>query len=147
MTTHFREITAQDVPNLFVVRAATHENRLTVEELQSMGITVESVKEKLKGTYRGWQCDVDGKTVGFAMGDRATGELWVIAVLPEYLGMGIGSKLLRAVEQWLAESGCSCLWLTTDIDTMLKAYSFYRSHGWEDDRIEDGLRYMRKECR
>ena len=147
MPARFREITSSDVPALFDVRTATHQNNMTREELHSLGITVESVREKLEGTYKGWLCEVDGQVVGFAMGDRATGELWVIAVLPEYIGRGIGSRLLRAVEQWLAESGCDRLWLTTDVDQALKAYDFYRSHGWQDDRIEDGLRFMGKECK
>jgi GNAT superfamily N-acetyltransferase len=140
----YREINEQDVPSLFVVRTATHQNRLTLEELHDLGITEETVREKMRGTYKGWLCEVDGRTVGFAMGDRSTGELWVIAVLPEVVGKGIGSKLLRAVEQWLVASGCQRLWLTTDVDPALKAYDFYRNHGWEDDRIEDGVRYMWK---
>ncbi len=145
MELHYREIVADDVPALFDVRVVTHENRLTHEELQAMGITVESVREKLRGSYQGWLCETGGRVVGFAIGDRATGELWVIAVLPEYIGQGIGSALLRQVETWLAESGCTRLWLTTDIDPSLKAYAFYRQHGWQDDRIEDGMRYMVKE--
>jgi GNAT superfamily N-acetyltransferase len=66
-------------------------------------------------------------------------------VLPEYIGTGIGSKLLRTVENWLVENGCQRLWLTTDIDPSLKAYSFYLAHGWVDDRIGDGMRYMVKD--
>jgi len=142
---NFREITKNDIPALFAVRVATHENRLTVEELTSLGITEETVKEKLAGTYKGWLCEVENLVTGFAMGDRATGELWVIAVLPEYIGKGIGSSLLRKVEEWLKEKGCSRLWLTTDIDRNLKSYSFYRDHGWKDDYIEGGMRYMTKD--
>ena len=141
-----REITKDDVADLFAVRVATHENRLTREELASLGITEESVKEKLDASFKGWLYEVDGKVVGFAIGDKTTGELWVIAVLPEYVGKGIGSQLLITVENWLRAEGCARLWLTTDVDTGLKAYSFYRRHGWLDDRIEDGLRYMIKLC-
>ena len=140
----FREITERDIPALFVVRVATHENALSREELTALGITEESVKAKLASTFKGWLCEVDGRVVGFAIGDRSTGELWVIALLPEYLGQGIGSRLLTAVEKWLRESGCRRLWLTTDLDATLRAYAFYRSHGWEDDRIENGMRYMAK---
>lgn len=141
----YREIAPEDVPALFDVRVVTHENRLTREELHAMGITIESVRERLGGSYRGWLCEADGRTVGFAIGDQATGELWVIAVLPEYIGMGIGSNLLRRVETWLVESGCTHLWLTTDVDPTLKAYTFYRQHGWQDDRVEEGMRYMVKD--
>ncbi|MBN1310936.1 MAG: GNAT family N-acetyltransferase [Anaerolineae bacterium] len=140
----FREITDDDIPALFTVRVATHENALSREELTAMGITNESVKEKLSKTFHGWLCEVNHQVVGFAIGDKATGELWVIAVLPEHIGKGIGSRLLTLVENWLCENGCSRLWLTTDVDTNLKAYSFYRRHGWIDDQIKDNLRYMAK---
>jgi len=142
---NFREITKDDIQSLFAVRVATHENRLTIEELASLGITEETVEEKLAGTYKGWLCEAENLVAGFAMGDWATGELWVIDVLPEYIGKGIGSALLRKVEEWLKEKGCHRLWLTTDIDRSLKAYRFYRDHGWEDDRIEGGMLYMTKD--
>ena len=141
---NIRAITEGDIPALFVVRVATHENQLTRQELASLGVTEETVKARLRGTFKGWLCEVDAQVVGFAMGDRTTGELWVIAVLPDYIGQGIGSALLRRVEDWLVATGCARLWLTTDLDPGLKAYRFYRQHGWHDDRIENGLRYMVK---
>jgi GNAT superfamily N-acetyltransferase len=140
-----REITEDDIPAIFVVRVATHENRLTREELTSLGITEETVKTRLHGSFKGWVCELNAQIVGFAIGDSATGELWVIALLPEYVGQGIGSALLRRVEDWLQANGCARLWLTTDLDPNLKAYQFYRQHGWQDDRIENGLRYMVKD--
>ena len=139
-----REIGDPDVPALFAVRTATHENRLTREELTALGITPESVRARLRGSFKGWLCEVDRRVVGFAMGDRSTGELWVIAVLPEYIGRGIGSALLQRVEEWLRASGCARLWLTTDVDTVLEAYGFYLRHGWRDDRVEGDTRYMVK---
>ena len=143
----FREITIEDIPALFEVRTQTDENRLTLEELHSLGIDEKSVKERMETTFKGWLCEFEGRVVGFAMGNRATGELWVIAVLPGYTCRGIGKRLLDLVEEWLFAQGCKRLWLTTDIDTTLRAYSFYLHNGWFDDRIEDGLRYMYKENR
>jgi GNAT superfamily N-acetyltransferase len=142
-----RAITPADIPALFDVRVATHENRLSRAELTRLGITEASVLERLQGSFRGWLCESAGRVVGFAMGDRSTGELWVIAVLPEFIGRGIGSRLLRAVEEWLVSCGCTRAWLTTDLDTKLKAYTFYRQHGWVDDRLAGGLRYMTKDLR
>jgi ribosomal protein S18 acetylase RimI-like enzyme len=140
----FREIEATDISALFRVRSATDENRLTPEELASLGITESSVAEKLRGTYKGWLCEDDGEVVGFAIGDKVSSEMWVIAVLPTHIRHGVGSKLLATVEEWMFRNGCPEIWLTTDVDTSLRAYSFYRSRGWEDWKIEKGNRYMKK---
>jgi ribosomal protein S18 acetylase RimI-like enzyme len=138
----FREITAADVPALFYVRPRTRENALTLEELQQLGINPQSVTESLRQTTKGWLCVDGGQVVAFSMANRATGEFLVIAVLPEYEGKGVGGRLMTLAEDWLAASGCKRAWLTTDLDTTLRAYGFYRRHGWTDWKIERGLRWM-----
>ncbi len=142
--TQYRPITCADIPALFAVRTATDENNLSREQLTRLGITEDFLREKLLDSYKGWLCEVDEQVVGFAMGDGSTGEIWVIAVLPEHVCKGIGSVLLRQVEDWLFEVGCRELWLTIDVDTSLRAYSFYCKRGWGDAEIRDGLRYMKK---
>jgi len=138
----FREITAADVPALFYVRPRTRENALTLEELQRLGINPQSVTDSLSQSTKGWVGDDSGRIVAFSMADCATGELLVIAVLPEYEGKGVGSQLMALAEEWLKASGCKRAWLTTDLDTTLRAYGFYRKRGWTDWKIEGGLRWM-----
>ena len=120
-----REIVEQDVPALFIVRPQTRENAMTVAELRSIGITVESMRAAIKGTHRGWLHEDNGQVCGFAMGDCANAEVTVMAMLPEYEGKGIGGQLLANVESWLASEGCERIWLTTDINPQLRAYGFY----------------------
>ena len=141
---NFREITPDDVPSLFAVRTATRENAYTTEQLRELGITVESVRALLGKTHRGWLCVDEGRVVGFSMGNKQHGEIWVIAVLPEYEGRGIGARLLTLVEDWLWSEGWEVLWLTTDIDPSLRAYGFYRKQGWVDLEVCEGLRCMQK---
>jgi ribosomal protein S18 acetylase RimI-like enzyme len=100
-----REIEIADIPSLFRVRTATDENRFSREDLAALDINAATVKEKLLGNYKGWLCDEDGEVVGFAMGDKSSGELWVIAVLPSHICKGIGSQLLKQVENWLFKHG------------------------------------------
>jgi len=140
----FREIREPDVPGLFAVRVATRENALSREELSDRGITEDSVHDMLKTTHRGWLCEQRGKVAGFAMGNGKTGEMWVVAVLPGFEGRGIGSELITRVENWLWSLGWTEAWLTTDIDTRLRAYGFYVKQGWTDSEIRDGNRYMTK---
>jgi len=139
-----REIEDKDVPALFPVRIVTKENRMSIDELASIGITIESMRAAIRGTHKGWLAEENGRVVGFAMGDSEASELTVIALLPEYEGKGIGKKLLNNVEQWVHSKGCRSIWLTTDTDTSLRAYGFYIKHGWENLKIEHGLRYMIK---
>ena len=138
----FREVTPADVPSLFCVRTRTRENRYTLEELAGLGITEKSVVEKLSSSFKGWLCQFDETVVGFSMADRATGELWVIAVIPEFERKGIGNRLMALAEEWLWASGCDRAWLTTDVDSNLRAYGFYRNRGWVDWKVENGLRWM-----
>jgi ribosomal protein S18 acetylase RimI-like enzyme len=140
-----RQITEVDVADLFPVRVATRENALSLEELAGFGITEESVRGMLvAGSHRGWLGEEAGRVVGFAMGNRENGEMWVIALLPAFEGRGIGAQLITRVEDWLWSEGWEEIWLTTDIDTGLRAYGFYRKQGWMDHEIRDGLRYMKK---
>lgn len=147
---HYREIVEADIPELFAIRVCTHENRMSLDELRRLGIDDDWVRQRINTTGKGWIC-VDQNLrlaqptgAGFVMGDRESGELLVIALRPEYVGRGIGSRLIRLQEDWLFGQGCERLWLTTDLDKSLKAYNFYLRHGWQDWKIEDDLRYMQK---
>lgn len=140
-----RAIEIADLPTIFEVRIATWHNPNGAEELRQFGITIESVARMLdEGSHRGWLCDIDGQTVGFAMGDRTSGEMWVIAVLKGFEGQGIGRELLKHVDDWPAAGGWSEIWLTTDVDETLRAVGFYRHLGWQDWKFASGDRYLRK---
>ena len=141
----FRRITARDMDAVFAVRTATWDNPDAERELTELGITPESVRELLRTTHRGWLCEVDGQAVGFTIGNRATGEVWVIAVLAEHEGRGIGRGLIERVEAWLFDEGWPMIWLTTYRDEAMRAVGFYRHLGWEDVRVEPrGDRFMQK---
>jgi len=130
---------------IFDVRVKTWHNDRCLEELVEFGITPESVREMLQTTHKGWLCEADSQVTGFAIGNRLTGEMWVIAVLKEYEGRGIGRHLLRLVESWLFECGWKEIWLTTDRDESVRAVGFYRHLGWEDWKLEpDGDRFMKR---
>lgn len=141
---NIRPMEPSDLAEAIEVRAATRENTLSREALRHLGITEESTTELLRTTHRGWLCEAQGKMTGFAIGNGKTGELWVIAVLPEYEGQGIGSELLSSVENWLWSLGWTELWLTTSTDVALRAFTFYTKHGWTTWKIEGDNLYMKK---
>ena len=130
MTMRFREMEPRDVPGVFRVRTSTRENRVTLERLAELGITPESMARALEEETRGWVCEDAGEVVAFTMGDGATGEVLVLAVLPEAEGQGVGRRLLGLVQEWLFSKGHPELWLMETPDPALRAYGFYRKAGW-----------------
>ena len=140
---NFRAMEPCDIRRCIEVRTLVRENRYSPEALHREGITEESVAGMLATTHKGWVCEVDGQVVGFSMGNRSTGEFWVIAVLPEYEGRGIGRKLMDLAVQWLRASGWGEVWLWTSPDTSTRAYAFYRKSGWEDCGVQHGQRRMK----
>lgn len=142
-----RQIVPEDMEAIFDVRVRTWHNPNGAEEMASMGITPEAVIALMEKNLRGWLAECEGRVVGFTMGDKSTGEMWVIAVLPEYENRGIGKALMEKVEAWLIAEGNDVLWLTTDPDENFRAVGFYRRLGWEDWKMEDGDRFMRKAVR
>ena len=132
MTVMFREIRAADIDELLRVRAATRENALSKERLALMGITAASIAESLTGgTVKGWACSCESRIVGFCMGDSASGEVLVLAVLPEAEGRGVGKTLLSLVVDWLGSFRPTRIWLGAPRDPHVRAYGFYRALGWK----------------
>ena len=130
-----REITIQDVDALFEMRAETRENSMTKETLATLGITPASIAEGLQVNLKGWLYEDNGTVAGFTMGDAATGEMMVIAILPAYEGRGIGRQLMQKVESWLFSHGHKELWLTEHPDPNLRSYHFYRHLNWKPSGI------------
>jgi GNAT superfamily N-acetyltransferase len=140
----FREMTAADMPGVFFVRPKTRENAMTLEQLERLGINPQTVAASLAKTTKGWVCEHADRIVAFSIADCATAEFLAIAVLPEYEEKGIGGRLMGLAEEWLAQSGCTRAWLTTDLDTTLRAYGFYRKRGWTDWKLERKMRWMER---
>jgi ribosomal protein S18 acetylase RimI-like enzyme len=128
---NIRELTAADLPQVFEVRVSTVENIITSSRLSELGITPESLAAAIQDSAKGWVCEIEDKIVGFVMGDKSSGELTVLALLPEFEGGGIGKKLLGQVQDWLFAAGYEELWLVTSAEPAFRAYGFYQSQGWQ----------------
>jgi GNAT superfamily N-acetyltransferase len=128
----FRETLPSDIEGLFSVRARTRESAISKAGLASIGITVESIAMQMaSGRLKGWVCLNSSTLVGFCNGDGETGEVLVLAVLPEYERRGIGTYLLARVVEWLRSVGSDTIWLAASPDTRIRAHGFYRSLGWQ----------------
>jgi GNAT superfamily N-acetyltransferase len=113
------------------MRGLTRENAVSVAGLASLGITAESWGKKIEaGGLSGHLCVDDDRIVGYCFGDKETGEIVVLALLPEYESRGIGRTLLsRAVED-LWSIGFKRLVLSCSKNPSHRSYGFYRHVGW-----------------
>ena len=123
----------------------TRENAISTESLASLGITVESWGNAIAdGSLPGYVCIDDGHIVGYCFGDKPTGEVVVVALLPAYEGRGIGKTLLLQVVHDLRSAGHTRLILGCSSDPSHRSYGFYRYLGWRptgsfDDRDDEIL--------
>ena len=128
----FRQTRLTDIDACFSVRERTRENAIPRERLAAIGITPQSFAAALEsGRVNGWVCEADGQVVGFCSGDTETGEVLVLAVLPEYEGKGVGRRLLAEVVGELRAQGHGKLWLAASADPAHRSHGFYRAQGWK----------------
>jgi GNAT superfamily N-acetyltransferase len=118
----------EDIPGMHRVRLAVRENRLT-----SSAIREEHYIPEIEETGRGWVATEAGEVLGFAVGNKETGNIWALFVDPGNERRGIGRALQDAMTAWLFEAGLKRLWLSTDPNT--RAQRFYEASGWQFVRM------------
>jgi GNAT superfamily N-acetyltransferase len=124
MTGTLRQATRADVRDIQRVRHAVKENRLTTTVVSD-----EDVVDAIERTGRGWVAEVDGRIVGFSIGNAGSGNIWALFVEPGHEGQGHGRRLHDSMVAWLWAQGLTRLWLTTGPGT--RAARFYESAGWQ----------------
>jgi len=127
----YRPALPEDAQECLVVRGRTRQNAASEDWLRSIGITSESWARSIRsGALPGHVCTVDEKIVGFCFGARETGEIEVVALLPDFENLGIGKKLLAKTSQKLAKLGHTRLFLGCSPDPASRSHGFYRHLGW-----------------
>ncbi|TCW78751.1 GNAT family N-acetyltransferase [Burkholderia sp. SRS-46] len=127
----YRPATSDDASLCIIIRGLTRENAFSEEELRALGITAESWGAGiLDGSVPGFVACMDGRIIGYCFGDRDTGEIVVLALLPAYEGQGIGKTLLGLMTENLRRRGFNRLFLACSSDPNVRSYSFYRRLGW-----------------
>jgi ribosomal protein S18 acetylase RimI-like enzyme len=148
MTITFRRAAPDDTPACIVLRGMTRENAFSVEKLAALGITLESWRSAIAdGSLPGHVAIVDDRIVGYCFGERETGEIAVLALLPSHEGQGVGRRLLNLVVADFRELGLARLFLSCSSDPAVRSYGFYRHLGWRstgtfDDRGDEILEYL-----
>lgn len=67
-----------------------------------------------------WVAELDGQVIGFAAarrhGDAELGEIWMLAVDPDWQRAGVGTSLTETALRWLRASGCKVAMVETGGD-------------------------------
>lgn len=122
-----RPASVRDVSAMFKVRASVGENTMTPDELAAIGVTPEAIALAVSNAPCAWVATIDEKVVAFAMVDLDDACLFALFVLPEYEGLGIGTRLARTCESALFERH-PAVWLETASGS--RAARLYRHLGW-----------------
>ena len=138
MSPQFRIAQPEDAAECVVMRGQTRQNALSEEGLRAIGVTVESWAGNIRsGALPGYVCIVSGKIVGYCFGMRETGEIHVLAILPDFENRGIGRELLDLTVGELAASGHRRVFLGCSTDPASRSYGFYRHLGWRSTGTYD----------
>jgi GNAT superfamily N-acetyltransferase len=81
--------------------------------------------------------ECNDEVIGFCSGDVNTGEVLVLALLPEYEGHGLGKNILVLVADKLFSFGMDKLWLAASPNPEIRAHGFYRHLGWVPTGVID----------
>ncbi len=131
MPVFVRDARPEDAAACIDLRGRTRENAFSAEDLRALGITPESWRDGIRdGSLPGVVALADGALAGYCFGDRDSGEILVLALLPACEGRGIGRALLDQVMQTLRGLGHERLFLSCAADPGVRSHGFYRRLGW-----------------
>lgn len=128
-----------DIADCVRLRGMTRENAVSAERLAALGITVDSWALKVKtGELIGYVSLRGAQMFGYCFGNTKTGEVVVLALLPQAEGQGLGRALLTRVVTSLRELGHDRLFLGCARDPATRSHGFYRHLGWTPTGETDG---------
>ena len=131
MPLEYRAAHPDDAAQCLVLRGRTRQNAISAERLSAVGITAESWADDIRrGVLPGHVCLADGRIIGYCFGARESGEVVVLALLPEFESQGVGKTLLKRVVEELRGFGFNRLFLGCSADPSTRSYGFYRHLGW-----------------
>lgn len=131
MNIDYRKAVPEDTTACLALRGKTRENAFSVEQLAALGITLDTWRVGIEdGSLPGHVATVDAQIVGYCFGDRETGEIAVLALLPDHEGHGIGKKLMARMVEEFSSMGFERLFLGCSPDPKVRSHGFYRHLGW-----------------
>lgn len=134
----YRAAVPEDALACVALRGKTRQNAFSVAQLLAIGVTVDSWRAGIAdGSFPGHVCLGDGELVGYCFGDRPSGEIVVLALLPAFEDRGIGKRLLSTMVVDFRALGFKRLFLGCSPDPQTRSHGFYRHLGWTSTGTRD----------
>ena len=138
MRTEFKPAPPELAAEYVRLRGLTRENAVSEARLRSLGITAESWANDIRSAeLMGFVAQSSRELVGYCFGNTKSGEVVVLAVLPDGEGQGIGKQLLALVVEQLYRQGHKKLFLGCSSDPQVRSFGFYRHLGWRSTGTVD----------
>lgn len=140
MNVIYRRAVPADGADCIDLRGRTRENAFSAVQLLEIGVTAGSWGDGIAdGSFPGHVAEVEGRMIGYCFGDRETGEVVVLALLPDWEAKGIGRILLEHMVEDFHRWGFRRLFLGCAADPAVRSYGFYRHLGWSPTGEIDAL--------
>lgn len=149
MEVTIRNATPQDAKGIAVIHVKTwqcaYKDQISDVYLNSLDIEqrTEGWKKELENPYKGSYylvAEMDNQIVGWCTGginrdedaSKETGEVYAIYMHPNFIGKGIGSKLMERMIALLKKDGYknATLWV---LNTNTKTKEWYKKNGWTEE--------------
>jgi GNAT superfamily N-acetyltransferase len=139
MTFPIRPAVPADIPACIDLRGRTRENAISASRLAELGITEASWSGQVRdGVLPGVIAMAGDRMAGYCFGDAGSGEIVVLALLPEFEGQGLGRALLARMVDQLRGLGHQRLFLGCSDNPAHRSHGFYRRLGWRPTGERDG---------
>ena len=94
MSYEYRLAVPEDAATCVNIRGKTRENAYTVEQLEAIGVTAKSWSQGIEeDSLPGYVCLYLDYIIGYCFGVKETGEIVVLAVLPDHENQGVGKNI------------------------------------------------------
>ncbi len=131
------------------LRSQTRQNAIGKARLAALGVTAQSWANDIQRNHLlGFVAEQCASLAGYCFANLQTGEVVVLAVLPDFENQGVGRHLLHRVVHELWQRGWPRIFLSCSADPASRSYGFYRHLGWlgtgsVDDRGDELLELTR----
>jgi iron(III)-enterobactin esterase len=130
----YRQILESDIPEVIGFLVPTGSNSRSVGKIPASDVNPDSIRARLQSGHSGWVAWANRSLIGFSMANRTNGEVWAMAIAPEWEGKDIDRELMRQTEAWLFSHGWAEIWAAMPPEE--NAPGFCNGPAWQDWKRE-----------